>query len=87
MTRTEFYENLEINALVRNYVPTTTGNGLLFNNVLVHIKNNVVTITDINTDTVIDTTDWKKHFIDNMVMITLEKVIETLDNGLRLWYN
>lgn len=84
MTNTEFYENLEINALVRNYVPTTTGNGLLFNNVLVHIKNNVVTITDINTDTVIDTTDWKKHFIDNMVMITLEKVIETLDNGLRL---
>jgi len=84
MTNTEFYENLEINALVRNYVPTTTGNGLLFNNVLVHIKNNVVTITDINTDTVIDTTDWKKHFIDNMVMITLKKVIETLDNYLRL---
>lgn len=78
MTRTEFYNQLQTNARMQGYVATKAAGGLLLDTILVRIKNNVVTITDATTCNVIDITDWKKHFIDNMLSITLDTVIKNM---------
>ena len=76
MKKTEFYSSLATNARMQGYTATKTENGLRFNNLVVSIKNNVVTIVDNNN--IIDITDWKKHFIDNMLSITLDTVIKNM---------
>ena len=76
MTKTEFYNQLKTNARLQGYTTTKAENGLKFNNLVVSIKNNVVTITDNNG--VINITDWNKSFIENMVTITLETVIKNV---------
>jgi len=76
MTKTEFYNQLKTNARLQGYIAAKADNGLKFNNIVVSIYNNVVTITDNNG--VIDITDWKKHFIDNMLSITLDTVIKNV---------
>jgi len=76
MTKTEFYNQLKTNARLQGYTTTKAENGLKFNNIVVSIYNNVVTITDNNG--VIDITDWNKHFIDNMLSITLDTVIKNV---------
>lgn len=76
MKKTEFYDQLKNNARMQGHTPTKADNGLKFNNLVVSIKNNVVTITENNN--VIDITDWNKHFIDNMLSITLDTVTKNL---------
>lgn len=76
MTKTEFYNHVQTNARMQGYTATKTDNGLKFNNLVVSIKNNVVTITD--NKIVIDITDWKKHFIDNIVSITLDTIVKNV---------
>ena len=76
MTKTEFYNHLQNNARMQGYTATKTDNGLKFNNLVISIKNNIVTIVDNNG--IIDITDWRKYFIGNMVAITLDTVIKNM---------
>jgi len=76
MKKTAFYNQLKNNARLQGCTTTKAENGLKFNNLVVSVKNNVVTITDNNG--VIDITDWKKHFVDNMLSITLDTVIKNM---------
>lgn len=77
MAKTEFYSQLKNNARLQGYTTTKADNGLKFNNIVVSINNNVVTIAD-NNNNIIDITDWNKHFIDNMLSITLDTVIKNM---------
>jgi len=76
MTKTEFYNHLQNNARMQGYTATKTDNGLKFNNLVISIKNDIVTIVDNNG--IIDITDWKKYFIGNMIAITLDTVIKNM---------
>jgi len=76
MIKTEFYSQLKNNARMQGYTATKTDNGLKFNNLVVSINNNIVTITD--DKKIIDITDWRKHFIDNMLSITLDTIIKNV---------
>jgi len=88
MLKKEFYKtiSIQLNYMKENsvnLVSSMDGVSISLNNTIVaKINKNVVTITEYGqNDEVLNeyVTDWNKHFIDNMVVLSAEKMLKLVN--------